>query len=266
MADARSAARFAYPFGQPVTQVVLDGLDGDLVRVEGDDAKHLIASLRLAEGDAFIATDGRGTVARLEARALDRRGIDARVLERAQVPEPSLRLWLVAEAEGARGDWIVEKAVELGAFGFLPAQPVRPGRLERWRRVARAALKQSLSAHELRIEADRPAREVARERLARAEQTTGPSGVLALPFAVWIAHPEGANPLLQILPAHGDLFLVCGPPGGFAAPDLADWGVLPGACMVGLGGLRLRAETAAMALLTAAALRMLPPSGGPETA
>jgi 16S rRNA (uracil1498-N3)-methyltransferase len=252
----RAPAHFAHPFGQPVTQVVLDTLADDAVRLEGDDARHLVASLRLAPGDTFVATDGHGKVARLEATALDRRGIDARVLERRDVPAPALRLWLVAEAEGARGDWIVEKAVELGAYGYCPGGPVRDGRLGRWRRLARAALKQSLSAHELRIEADFPAFSLADARAGAPDPA----------FAAWIAHPEGADPLLQPLPAQGDLFLVCGPPGGFSAADLAAWEALPGACRVGLGPLRLRAETAALTLLASAALRAHQVSAGRETA
>ncbi|MEP7029024.1 MAG: RsmE family RNA methyltransferase [Candidatus Eisenbacteria bacterium] len=251
-----AAARFAHPFGQPVTQVVIDDLALETLRIEGDDARHLAASLRLAVGDTFVATDGRGRVARLEASAISRRGVEARVLERARVPAPELRLWLVADAEGARGDWIVEKAVEFGAFGFLPARAARPGRVDRWRRVARAALKQSLSAYELRIEADRPALEVAGARAA------APQGG----FGVWIAHPNGADPLLQELVPQGDLFLVCGPPGGFSTADLGAWEALPAACRVGLGELRLRAESAALMLLAAAALRRPPAARGPETA
>ena len=256
MPEGRAAARFAHPFGQPVTQVVLDSLTEDAVRVEGDDARHLVSSLRLSPGGTFIATDGRGTVARLEATAVDRRGIDARVLERAQVPAPALRLWLVAEAEGARGDWIVEKAVELGAFGFCPAGEVRDGRVARWGRLARAALKQSLSAHQLRIEADRPA-------LALAGALAGAPNPA---FAAWIAHPEGADPLLQTIPAQGDLFLVCGPPGGFGTSELAAWEALEGARRIGLGPLRLRAETAALALLAVASLRANSHPPGRETA
>jgi 16S rRNA (uracil1498-N3)-methyltransferase len=255
MGSDRAAARFAHPFGQPVTQVVLDSLADDAVRVEGDDARHLAASLRLAPGDTFIATDGRGQVARLEATAFDRKGIDARILERRDVPAPALRLWLVAEAEGARGDWIVEKAVELGAFGFCAAGDVRDGRVARWRRLARAALKQSLSAHELRIEADLPARALA----------AGLASAPAPAFAAWIAHPEGRDPLLQPIPAQGDLFLVCGPPGGFSAPELAAWEDLEGAARVGLGPLRLRAETAALALLAVASLRANGALPGRET-
>ena len=255
-APRRAPARFAHPFGQPVTQVVLDSLADDSVRVEGDDARHLAKSLRLAVGDGFVATDGKGGVARLEALALDKKGIAARVVERAQVPPPALRVWLVADAEGGRGDWIVEKAVELGAHGFLPAVAASAGRVERWRRVARAALKQSLGAFELRIEADPPA-------LVHAQRTAARAGAApARAFAAWIAHPEGGDPLAQPIVVQGDLYLVCGPPGGFAAAELAAWAALPGAVRIGLGPLRLRAETAALALLAVARLRLAQgPSG-----
>ena len=74
------------------------------MRIEGDEAKHLSKSLRLGPGDTCIATDGEGTVARLELTAADRRGLDARVLERAHVDPPPFRLWLAAEADAARGD------------------------------------------------------------------------------------------------------------------------------------------------------------------
>jgi 16S rRNA (uracil1498-N3)-methyltransferase len=241
---------FAHPFGQPVTQVVVESLAGERVRIEGDDSKHLVRALRLATGDTFVATDGKGGVARLEALALDRRGVDARVLERAQVPPLEPRLWLVAEAPGARGDWIVEKAVELGAHAFVPLGENAPGRAARWSRVARAGLKQSLSAWELAFPSDRAL------DLARAKT----------PAATWIARPGGRPVLGQALPPQGDVFLVCGAPGGFAAGETESWEALPGAVPVDLGGLRLRAETAALVLLAAAALvrRNGPPS--PETA
>jgi len=229
---------YAHPFGQPVTQVVLDSLAPERVRVEGDDAKHLIGALRLKQGDTFIATDGQGGVARLEAVALDRRGVDALVRERAHVPRKEPRLWLVAEAEGARADWIVEKAVELGAHAFLPLGDQAPGRAGRFRRVARAGLKQSLSAWELAFP-DAPALDLARE---------------ITPAALWIARPGGAHVLEQALPPQGDVFLVSGGPSGFAPGELEAWEALPGAIAVDLGGLRLRAETAALALLLAASL------------
>jgi 16S rRNA (uracil1498-N3)-methyltransferase len=209
------------------------------MRVEADEAKHLVRSLRLKAGESFVATDGAGTVASLVARAIDRRGIDAVVAERARVEPPALRLWLCAEAEGSRADWLVEKAVELGAWAYWPLAPADPGRRARWERLARAALKQSLGAWALVLPGDDgpPALERAR------------AGTFA---GAWVGLPGGVDPRTQALPAQGDWLLVSGPPEGFSAAEEAAWQALPGAQAIDLGPRRLRAETAALALLVAA--------------
>jgi 16S rRNA (uracil1498-N3)-methyltransferase len=247
-ASRRASAAYAHPLGQPVTQVVVDALDAATLTLDGDEAKHLAKVLRAKAGDRFAATDGAGTIAELVVERVGRGTIEATVLERHAVPPPKLRLWLAAEAEGSRADWLVEKAAELGAWAFLPLDGADPGRRARFRRLARAALKQSLGAWALRVEGERPALEVA--------QTVGFSGA-------WVGEPRGADPLLQPLAQEGDWLLVSGPPRGFEPAALAVWAGLPGAVPVRLGERRLRAETAALALLVAAALRAGP---APETA
>jgi 16S rRNA (uracil1498-N3)-methyltransferase len=202
-----------------------------------------VKSLRLRAGDAFVATDGEGAVARLVVDELDRRGLDARVAERVHVPPPSLRLWLAAEAEGARADWLIEKSVELGAWAFCPLGAPEAGRRARWERVARAALKQSLGAWALRFPEAPGALAVAR------------GGAFE---GAWLALPGGRDPLAESLPAQGDWLLVSGPPRGFDPDTEAAWAALPGAVPVDLGPRRLRAETAALALLVAARLRARP--------
>ena len=226
--------------------MVVDGLDSDLLRLEGDEAKHLMKSLRLRPGDPFVATDGEGQVARLVATALDRRGIDARVTERARIEPPALRLWLCSEAEGSRGDWLVEKAVELGAWAFCPLVPCDPGRRARWARLVRAGLKQSLGAWALRLPDD--------GRTALEQAQAGADGWAG----VWLGLPGGGDPLVQAIPAQGNLLVVCGPPRGFDRVAEAAWRALPGAVALDLGPRRLRAETAALALLVAARLRSRP--------
>jgi len=233
--------RLDHPFGQPPTQAVVESLASERVRIEGDDARHLAKVLRLAPGATCVATDGEGTIARLVLDAVDRRGIDARVVERAEVAPPALRFWLAADAAPARADWLVEKAVELGAWGFLPLAVPEPGRLERFRRLARAALKQSLGAWALRIRADLPAVEAAR------------AGFFA---GGWVGDPAGSDPLGEALPPAGDWVLVAGPPEGFSGPEEALWRGVPGVRGIALGARRLRAETAAVALLVTAALRI----------
>ena len=219
----------------------MPALDADALRVEGDEAKHLVKSLRLRAGDAFVATDGRGAVARLVADAIDRRGIDARVVARARVEPPPFRVWLCAEAEGSRTDWIVEKAAELGAWAYCPREAPGAGQRARWERLAAAALKQSLGAWTLQLPPHAPPLE------------RGRAGGFAW---IGVALPGGADPLAQDLPAQGDGLLVSGPPGGFPAAEEAAWRALPGVVALDLGPRRLRAETAALALLVAVAARV----------
>lgn len=219
-------------------------LADDALPVASDEARHLVKSLRLRPGETFVATDGEGTVAEVVAESIDRRGVVGRVVKRVRVAPPGLRLWLCADANGSRADWLVEKAVELGAWAFCPLGPADPGRRARWERLARAALKQSLGAWALRLPA---AGEAAWERAAR------------LSFVgAWLGRPGGADPLAQPLPPQGDWLLVSGPPGGFTPDEEAAWGSLPGLLAVDLGPHRLRAETAALALLVAARLSSRP--------
>jgi 16S rRNA (uracil1498-N3)-methyltransferase len=223
-----------------VTQVVVPDLAAEDLRLGGDEAHHLTRVLRLGVGDQFVLTDGEGGVAQAQIRALDRRGLDATVTRRARVEPPALRLWLAGDAEGARGDWLVEKAVELGIWAFVPVARAEARRIERWRRLARAALKQSLGAWALRLEAG-----PADAGWVAARNWSG----------LWIASPDGVDPLSEPIPAQGDWLLICGPPRGFAAAEEARLRALPGVRAVALGGSRLRAETAALALAVAARLR-----------
>jgi 16S rRNA (uracil1498-N3)-methyltransferase len=239
---------YAHPFGQPVTQAVVDSLDGETVVLEGDEAKHLVKSLRLRPGETFVATDGAGSLARVALERTERGRVEGRVLERAQIAPPRLRVWLAADADGSRADWLVEKAAELGAWGFLPLAAAEPGRRARWSRLARAGLNVSRGGRAHRLDGERPALDAARGvRWAGA----------------WGGEPRGADPLVQLLAAEGDWLVVSGPPSGFDPAARAAWAGLPGAVPVHLGSRRLRAETAALALLVVAALRS---ATAPETA
>jgi 16S rRNA U1498 N3-methylase RsmE len=81
-----------------------------------------------------------------------------------RVPKTTPQLDLIVACgmlKGGRSDWLVEKAVELGASTLTPLSTQRApnlgasnssGRLDRWERVAKAALKQSLRCHGMQVE------------------------------------------------------------------------------------------------------------------
>ncbi len=246
---------------------------GALVRLPPDEARHAMRTLRLKEGAVLELCDGAGGVARGELLTADAPGGEgalARLLAPAAAAPPPAWDWTLAVAcgslKGGRSDWLVEKASELGAGALLPLLTERSpalggaeagakdarraarvgrgndadggGREARWRRVAQAAMKQSLRARCLALEAPARVPELAaRVRAARAA-FVGVAGAppLAAEAAALAGGPGGAA------------LIIIGPEGDFAPEELALL-VAAGATPVGLGGLRLRAETAAVAAL-----------------
>jgi 16S rRNA (uracil1498-N3)-methyltransferase len=228
--------------------IVVDDLSGSHVAIEGAEAEHVRKALRARLGDHVSATDGHGTRAALEISGFHKHVVEARVVSKRLEPRPARRLWLATAADGPRFDWLVEKSVELGAFGLLALEPAtgRKPRTERWERVARAALGQSLGSWGLRIDSTPGAREAV---------IAGEPGYE--PWAsVQVADPDGdaAEGSGEEIGAGGAHLLLAGPPEGFSSQDRAYLQSLPGAGRIRLGERRLRSETAAMALLVWALL------------
>ncbi len=145
--------------------------------------------------------------------------------------------------KGPRMDFLIEKAVELGACEIRPILCARgvvmapgPSKLARWRRIAAAAAKQSLV----------PALCQIREAVSFDQMLRGvPEGTLAL-----ICVP-GATPLGELAryASASSVLIVCGPEGGFE-PGEHELALAHGLQPVGLGPNRLRGETAALAALS----------------
>ena len=130
----------------------------ETVALPKDEAEHLRRVLRLGVGDTVSVFDGRGHefVARVVV-ALPR---ETRVQLMSRVeppPEAAVPITLVqAVLKGDKMDEIVRDAVMLGAVAIQPlvtkrtemtvAALLRASRIERWRRVAVASVKQSRRA------------------------------------------------------------------------------------------------------------------------
>jgi 16S rRNA (uracil1498-N3)-methyltransferase len=135
----------------------------ETVTLPREEGEHLTRVLRLGPGDTIAVFDGRGHefLARVVGTAVGaerRREILVQLLSRVEpAAEPSVAITLVQSVLKAdKMDDVVRDAVMLGAHAIHPivthrtettvAAVVRGARLDRWRRVALASVKQSRRA------------------------------------------------------------------------------------------------------------------------
>src|SRR5438045_1366512 len=132
--------------------------DGARVVLSSEESRHLRDVLRLRAGDEAFVFDGEGREFACEVSEPGGRGhaaLEVRGRVEPQCPESPLDFTLaVALLKGEKFDLVVQKATELGASRVAPVltrrADVRPRderetvrRVERWRRLALEAAKQS---------------------------------------------------------------------------------------------------------------------------
>lgn len=230
---------------------------GEMVVVRGAEAHHASRSLRLRPGESVTVTDGCGLVVAGVVDAGDANQLTVRVTSRVQHPTPQPGI-TVAQAlpKGERAERAVEVMAEVGVDEVMPwsadrsvvrwAQPQAVKALERWRRVAAAASKQSRRSWTLRI-AD------------LADTPTLTNRVRAAALAL-LLDETAATPITSVaVPDAGDVVLVVGPEGGITDAERTAL-VQAGATAVHLGPTIMRTSTAgavAAALLLARTARWL---------
>jgi 16S rRNA (uracil1498-N3)-methyltransferase len=211
-------------------------------------AHHAREVLRLRAGTAVRVFDGEGHEFDATLEAVTRQGVHVKlggaVAPRAESP---LRLVLaMAPLRGDRMELVVQKATELGISELWPvvtartdaaARPaLRGSRQERWDKVASGAAEQC-----------------GRAVVPNVRPATTLDALLAEPFSgrkVLLLETPGHPPLAATPPVRAVIVLV-GPPGGWEPQEvskLESAGYEP----TSLGPRILRAETAAIAAVTAA--------------
>ena len=213
------------------------------LKITGDEAKHIKNVLRMQPGDNFIAFDGTGFdySCRIEKIGAE---IEAKVLTKScNETEPGIKVTLYqAYPKSAKMEEIVQKAVELGAYGVIPFISQRcvkrPEDSSRLRRVALAAVKQC-----------------GRGILPNVEDVLRFDDAVALMkrhdklIACW--EEERQTPLKQALDGETlDIGVVIGPEGGFEAAEVERIRQA-GGVSVTLGPRIMRTETAGIAVLAA---------------
>lgn len=219
------------------------------IELPTDLAHHAIRVLRLKSDSDIILFNGQG--GQYSARLLidGKQGLAAIGEHDPVENELDGDITLVQGiAAGDKMDWIIEKAVELGARQLIPITAQRSvlqlsgerlrKRLLHWRRIAQAASEQSGRNRIMEIQEPLPLRDYL------VQSTTPPQATL-------FCHPGSPQTLAQALAAEQNaLSLLVGPEGGWSVEEQAaveKHGLTP----VSFGKRVLRTETAGLALIAA---------------
>jgi 16S rRNA (uracil1498-N3)-methyltransferase len=220
-----------------------------LPREEGE---HLTRVLRLAAGDTVTVFDGRGHEFLARVIGTERREVRLQLMSRVEpAAEPAVAVTLVqAVLKADKMDDVVRDAVMLGVAAIHPivtkrtettvAALMKGARLDRWRRVALASVKQSRRAMLPEI----------RTPLRLEDYLDEPAPALRLmlvePGAAAEAETIGA---LRGVPVPPDAAVLVGPEGGWAQEE---WSLARGCGvkLVTLGHRTLRADAVPVAAIS----------------
>jgi len=208
-------------------------VSGGIAVLAPRDRRHLEQVLRMRVGDTCeVAAGGRVHEARVVSGGLEL------VKEIAAVAAPTVTVWIAQP--GGRSDSAVEKLTELGVarIGALRTDLLKgrftPARIERWRRVAEAAAKQSKQA-----------------RVPDVLEPAGYADVLS-PEAVVLSAEGASGGLADRIVGRRQTTLLIGPEPGFSEAEL-ELARASGVAVATFGPVVLRTETAA---IVAAALAL----------
>ena len=219
--------------------------------ITGVDAKHIGKVLRMQPGDKLQIVSDDGVSALAEVAAITESTVTVHCLEKlAESHEPAVKITLAQGlAKGEKMDFIIQKAVELGAYSIVPVamehSVVRldgakaDKKVERWQKIAEAAAKQSKRDIIPQVQDV----QTIKEMLANNDCKT----------KIIAYECEDRMSLKTALREAGqmeDLLLIIGPEGGISESELAK-AREAGAVPVSLGRRILRAETAGLVAMSA---------------
>jgi 16S rRNA (uracil1498-N3)-methyltransferase len=260
-AFASCAQRLSFTlFAMPRFFVDASIAPGDVLTLPDDVARH-VQVLRLASGDALILFNGRGGQYAARLVEVGRRSAIVEVGEYAGIEiEPPYAITLAqGVAGGDKMDWLIEKAVELGAAQFVALVTARSvvrlageratRRQAHWQALVRAACEQCgrnrvpqvEGPHDLTAWLDGLPASPASPADSELRLMLSPRARLSFDALPRAAPPAGTT-------------LLIGPEGGLS-PEEEEAAAARGFTALALGPRVLRTETAGISVLAALAAR-----------
>jgi 16S rRNA (uracil1498-N3)-methyltransferase len=224
----------------------------DVMIIDGADARHIALVLRMVIGDTLLIADRDGKTGNAEITGITPSAVQLRLLEFIDdYTEPPIEVWLVQGlGKGEKMDFIVQKAVELGVYGVIPAitehcivrydLAKQADKLARWQKIAHEAAKQC-----------------GRSYIPKIFPVTRLADVFGYPELtsankIMLYEGQASLGLKQVLKtaAQQTYLLFIGPEGGFSSTEV-DLCQQNNVSIVTMGPRIMRTETAAVASLAA---------------
>ncbi len=132
-----------------------EDISGDTITLRGSDVAHIRTVLRLKSGDTVQVLDGKGSRFEVRLTGVAARQVTGRIEAQAPARTESPVAIHIGQAllKGNKFDTVLRKSVELGAVAVTPIRAQRcvvkvlrteeAKKIQRWRRIAREAAKQS---------------------------------------------------------------------------------------------------------------------------
>jgi 16S rRNA (uracil1498-N3)-methyltransferase len=216
------------------------------LRIIGSEAHHINRVMRHKIGDMIYVTDGIGNEYQTMINKMDKRMVEASVLNRNRnARETTVKITLAQSIiKGNHLDVVIEKATELGVAEIIPIitertiASVSEKKAERYKKLILAAMKSST-------------------------RTLLPSLVKPMIFKnllqqfkdsdlVVLAYEDEKNTRLPDVISNNmikNVLLIIGPEGGFTEAEISEAKTCGAKCIT-IGARRLRAETASIAALS----------------
>lgn len=232
--------------------VPIENVEGERIRITGDDVNHARNVLRMSVGEKVVVSCGQGVDYYCIIDYIRENQIDLRIEEeKAVVTELPVAITLFqALPKRDKMEFVIQKAVELGAAEIVPVQTRRcvvrldrgkaEKKLVRWRAIAEAAAKQSGRGVIPEIS------EVM--SFAEALNYAGKMDTMLIPYELYEGMADSVE-TMQRAAGGSSIGIFIGPEGGFERGEI-EQAMERGAFPLSLGKRILRTETAGMAALS----------------
>lgn len=242
------------PEKQPITNFYTppEKIKNDRVLIEGEEAFHIAKVLKFTKGEIIPVVDGLGNKYKVAISNISQKSVEGDIITRVRKEnEPLVNITLApALSAGTKMDLVIEKCTEIGVNAFIPVLTEKSfvkqdkkakaqNKTSRWRKVAIAAMKQSLRSYLPKIHEITEFEQILRKTHEHDLTLIASLDIQSKPIK------EVLNPQNK----YKNILLLVGPEGGFTPSELErarEYKTVP----VSLGPRRLRTETASIILVS----------------